>query len=644
MESLFLDNYKNQLIENVKVVRPNISDDELNRIIDESISNNKMIQDNKEIVHCTNDYEAIEEDVSLLELFDYILTEKPIITPFGTLFDQHNKSMNLNAKFIEFLTVERDIAKGKKFKAHNEGNIQRKNFYDKIQLSYKLLNNSYYGITGTPSSFFYDADVSPSVTYSGQLIIQTSIIAFERLLANNIKYNNLNDLLEFIKYCKLNANNNSYTALINNNLLNKIFIKKHIKNNLINFNIDDNILNDIINNLNNNEIYAVYYINNLLDFLNDVDIIKHYIEILLTKELFDPKNFDDETKAIFKEINELVDKFVVYNHNLFNLNEIVDNLKRKVITCCDTDSNFIYIKPFYDFIETHYDTESYAKENKNLEYTICNIIVTILSHYIQGQLNNMTYNCNLQPDYQKLIKMKSEFLFKRMMFTRNKKAYAGIITLQENNIINPSKFNITGLNIKKSTVNQRTREVLSDIVENKILRSESINRSEIVHEVIALEKEISVSLQKGEITFLKPDKVNKFSSYKAPFTLQSVRGSLLWNELYPDNLIVPPTKINTVKLKEKLTFEEISDLVDDKEILDAINRVIFKKLELAKYGLSVIALPKSIEKIPEWIIPLIDIDTIVEDNVNNCTVIFNSLDIRLMKYNNKEYYSTFINF
>ena len=51
------------------------------------------------------------------------------------------------------------------------------------------------------------------------------------------------------------------------------------------------------------------------------------------------------------------------------------------------------------------------------------------------------------------------------------------------------------------------------------------------------------------------------------------------------------------------------------------------RIDISKYGFDVIAIPKSAERIPDYIIPLIDFDTMVDNNASSMNIILTSLGI-----------------
>ncbi len=251
--------------------------------------------------------------------------------------------------------------------------------------------------------------------------------------------------------------------------------------------------------------------------------------------------------------------------------------------------------------------------------------------------------------------MKNEFLYQRMLLTTNKKNYAGRVLLQEGRpVAEKDSLDIKGLSIKKSNVNKNVGDAMQNILEENILKAREINISTILKDLNGIENTIKDSFNKGELTYSKPDKSNEPSTYKTPYQIQSVRGIIIWNALYPDKEITYPAQVNLIKLKINslidLDFDKILDALDgDKEeaerIFNVVDETIYQNEDLNHYGFSVIAIPKTEKKIPKWLIPFIDLDTITYDSLNNFNVILGSIGIKTVGNTvAKQYYSNIIDF
>jgi hypothetical protein len=331
----------------------------------------------------------------------------------------------------------------------------------------------------------------------------------------------------------------------------------------------------------------------------------------------------------------------VYDYSVYDRYERSLNDERNAVLVVDTDSNFLNLDSWCSYINEKFN----VTDSQEFKSSIINIMIYILGKYIQIALNRLTDNCNLSIEKQPIINMKSEFFYKRIMLTSNKKQYVGLNTITEGNILPKPKVDMKGLSIKKVNVNLRSREYFKKIIEEDILKSEKIDLSKILSLFNDYENEIRTSLMNGELTFSTPSKINEIQSYKMPYSIGSVRGAIVYNQLFPDAPIVPPSKVNTVKLKG-FTLEDLKPIYNTSEY-DIIKEIIFdsKELELSKHGFKIISIPKNIVKLPEWIIPLIDVEEIVSDNVRTGIIVLESLGIKIMTLlKNKDYYSNIIDF
>jgi len=637
--STFVQKYKRDMLATLTKLKPDVPRETLEELIDKQIEENQKLNSDEKNVTIRNNYENVESEYTLLDVLDFYEDKKPIMTGYGVMFKQHEKAMNLSASFVEWLMSERKVAKKAQFAALNEGDVAKESFYEMMQKTFKLLNNSYYGATGEKNSQFYNPVIPASVTYTGYSIITTSILAFESFLSNNIHYDNFNDLCIYINNCLENTNKEMKIL----DVLDKENVKKkqdllNKLNELMDIELtkeEKSDLKNLINGLDKESVNRVYYKNNIYEFLEN-EKVKCYLENILQFEIIDPNEINDETKENLNSLWNLLEEFVVYDYQYWNRAERAFNMERSTILTVDTDSNFIALDSYVKWVHENID----LPDSDKLMYSIPNSAILFLAKFIQKELNRLTENCNVTKVKQPIINMKSEFLYSRLMLSRNKKQYCGQLELQEGNI--KRKIDMKGMSIKKANVNNRTRKVFTDMIEKKILNDPTINIAEILGIFKGFEDEIRNSLKNGEITFLTPGKCNDFDSYKNAYTVASARGSIIWNKLYPNNTIQTPAKVNLLKLK----INSITDLepIYGTEFFNRIQQEVFNDENLAHYGMDKICMPKSVTRIPEELIPFINYEDIIDDNIRVGNLLLESLGIKLMQYNNKEYYSTFISF
>lgn len=155
-------------------------------------------------------------------------------------------------------------------------------------------------------------------------------------------------------------------------------------------------------------------------------------------------------------------------------------------------------------------------------------------------------------------------------------------------------------------------------------------------------------------------------SYKTPDTIEAVRATILWNALEPEDTIVPPDKINIVKLNPDIatplgeisSLDEIPALATSPDISPELRDLIIRHpdkargiaktiynignqnksaIDISRFGMSCIAIPKSVDQIPDYLVPLIDYQSMVNNNMTNGYILLESLgiyvsDIKTVKY------------
>ena len=232
------------------------------------------------------------------------------------------------------------------------------------------------------------------------------------------------------------------------------------------------------------------------------------------------------------------------------------------------------------------------------------------------------------------------------MLTESKKNYSGIIFGQEGNILTKPKHDIKGLAIKKVNTNRKVREYYTDMILNDILLADEISIPTVFKHYNEFKNIIERSFLNGEISYSIPGKINPINTYEEPLRQQTVRGTLLWNELYPEDTINPPDKINYLKLKvphekDEYAFDVLCDIIDkDDEISNkekervksVIKELVYDDDSFAHYGLSVICFPKKIKKIPKWLSSIIALDEMIEANLKPGYKILKSLNSKVLSY------------
>lgn len=554
---------------------------------------------------------------------NYFINSDLVLTGYCTLFRNQNSATSIVSKALVYLLDIRSVYK-KEMVKYEQGSREY-DYYNLLQITYKILVNAYYGNLGLDVSIFYNPFIQNSVTFSGQDVITTAISTMESFLSNNNKFIDIEDIMEFVQ----NIKDEIYTIDILD-YVDHVITKDELYDYILSITenkIDNNLLIKIIDNLTDVERTKVYYKNNLIKLCQNKKTIDKYANNVLNEDGY---KTDD---SVIKAINDIV----LYNRILKDRFSRVITQTRKSVMVVDTDSNFLYLNPQ---VETVFDTLSLEKNNDN-NMRILLLFIDITTEALKRIFWSLTSSMGVPDDYKPIIRMKNEFVYSKLFTTKRKKQYAGWKLMQNGKMIRDDapeedKKDIKGLDIKKSTTTKHLREIFTNLLVDDILRSKKISLKEIREKYDNINDMIKQSILAGKTEFATPKTVKQASDYTFPERIPAYRGVYLWNILEKENEIAPDEKIYLFKLKY---IKDINDplMVDlsqknpDKYKL-LVNALFNENNKFAipfkKYlDKTVICAPKSIEVLPSYIIPLIDTSQMIRDNMRSGNPLLESLGI-----------------
>lgn len=278
-----------------------------------------------------------------------------------------------------------------------------------------------------------------------------------------------------------------------------------------------------------------------------------------------------------------------------------------------------------------------GKDDTNLTCNV-NTIMYLMTYLINETYIRQGIEFGVEDNYLSKINMKNEFLLKTLMLTNGKKHYASLVTMQEGVIFKEPEVDIKGLAIKKTNTNKNVRQKVTEILEESILKSDSVKVGDIVKGYKKLEQEIYQSLKNGEVKYVSPDSSNSASNYDSPYSIKAFRGVMLWNKLFPELEIFLPSKVYTLDLNIP-SFEAVKENIDDPKYL-AVFKDLFENnspLITNKGYISVLSMPREIEKIPDIFIPFIDITSQINKNIKSGLPILESAGGEVLPTSDFEY-------
>lgn len=584
-----------------------------------------------------NNYLGTSRDTTLLAMTEFFAKQKPILAGYGVLFKPHDKSANASAGLlIESLDNRNKIkAERKKYPQGSYEFLVR----DIGQGNEKVIANSYYGAAGADTSVFYNLYVAASTTGTGQALIATAETSFEALLEGNIKFFDLDECLLFIdRVVKTDMDMNFAVS----NPYSDDMIKLVVDRLLSQFR-DDQSNNDdyrtmltmIVSNLSKYDQLRLYFKNNLYVFLRDVSEVKELLTILCseTKSFRNPNKVPEEIEDTITTLWQYIFHNVCHIHPTRSRIVRDSQHTRFATVTQDTDSTMVTIAKYMELMLSQNLTNQVAAENEDeLDFICCNIMAYILTRYSQCFLERYCQDVNMPADQHKRINMKNEFYNLTMILTPKKKRYVSYTRLQEGQLIDPPMVKISGLDFIKSTTSDDVKSFFTSIIHDDILNVDEINVSSIIRKIKNFREILRSSFLNGELTYLNLVSAKEPEAYKKPYSQQAIKATIVWNAVEKNRLINLPEKIFIVKMDYK-TEKLFNDNIDRfGDVADIIRKEIFESPigEIAKGGITVVGIPQNIDRLPQWVIDTMDIDTMVDDIISKFNPILESLgDITL---------------
>ena len=519
--------------------------------------------------------------------------------------------------------------------------------YDRKQLSEKISANSIYGTFGNVVSFLFNKYTAPSVTGSGQSLISTTEQAFESFLANNTLFNNINECFTFLT----NVLSEEYTmdsSFLIDVSIDQVFTR--LVNTFYRYQESyTELLYAFLSTLTQDQLNKIYYKNNLYEFSNHPNITSLLVSIVRnTGEFKDPNKIPESSREYLEELWKYYKEFVLYNYSPINRIQRLKHDKRKVVLTIDTDSNFLNLNPWVQYMFDNIIDPDYRNDNRDreeLRFIAVNTMAFVITNMMNTVLGRYTKDANIPKDYRHYINIKNEFLMSRVVLASKKKRYFSSIRLREGDEIWPEKLDVKGHDFMKSTATVETKAKFVDIIKRRILGVKDIDVVAILNDIEDFEDEIIRSLKDGDKKYLIPVSVKELEAYSEPLKMQGVRAVIAWNYFYPNLEIDLPTKLDIVKLtlNEEKSINRLR--MENPEMFKILNDKILNNPDkrISDKGLAVIAIPRNVDKIPEWLIPYIDYDTIAYNVLNKFYPVLESLGLDTIKTSKKEYFSNILN-
>ena len=309
-----------------------------------------------------------------------------------------------------------------------------------------------------------------------------------------------------------------------------------------------------------------------------------------------------------------------------------------------TNEVFVNCNPLLQFVigTVLQDGEKLKEKDDTFEMRMMNVIVCLVDVGIKDTLANYLCTVNVPMSDRKFVLMKNEFHYSTIVTTFAMKSYFGLQLRQEKVMLNPPKLDVKGVNFFKSTSSKHTTDfIYDDILMGEILKPKDgkIKIKRILSKIHRYEDEMADRIKAGDMGYLKTSiRVKSSDGYARPMSIGQYKAVYVWNKICEQkDLIELPGTVTLVKVKIRKKedivpladypgmFEKFSALFEDPNLLKA--RETSKGTVYDFTGIKSIALPGTFDEVPEWLLSIIDVETLIQDNMKLFVQLYSPLGL-----------------
>ena len=630
--------YKKKMIETIETIYNGKIDHDW--IVNYVNQITKEAENTQLLAHCRNLYK-----------YQFHFTRDPNFIP-NEIEDKHLNILanglyteNFNPAVFKILNEwmdERSKYKKKMLACKNAGDMDGYREYNAKQNKKKANTNAIYGASTMSKGWISNIDMGGAITAQARNFISEQVWCIERFLGSNYAFYNINEIFAFItKLFEIKKKIFTPEVL---SLLDYIPTPDDCRKRFIQITIDVPRLRKDLKDMQQSVFLmfemmedwkrvAFYYANNPLELIAKnqkmFNNMKTFID--MDVEFINPYEIPEEMNAPMKEFFYYMQTFC-YASIIVSERVLKYQTKfRKVCVIGDTDSTMpSFSKVTSDIFRIFgYDPETVDEKTR---IRIIMIIVSLTTDLLDKCCENYV-NCTNSdhPENQFYMKMKNEFFFPIVVLFPGKKNYIGLQTIQEGKMIPESmQLAITGAALGASSLNEYVISHILELIENVVLRSKQYNPLEMVRGVNAIKDHIRDAILSGDKTFGIYKRFSGLNTLKDPEKMSVARAACIWNDLYPDDFIAPGDAVYLFDT-DLITEEDLERMpAGNDEIKERIRTVVYRSrgnLDYAHFGLKSFAIPANGDhtRLPDWIIPYINVTSIVEKHVKPITTLYPSL-------------------
>ena len=610
----------------------------------------------------------------ILDYIQSVQNERQVLAPSFTTYLHPSVRKSLHSEFISTNINARKQDKKQMFYYTQIGDKEKADYYDNMQATRKIFNNSLSGAYASKSTILYNPSAHYTLTSITRCLASIGNAVTESIVSGNKIFIDPDSVINYLTCILANTDFKAFQAVMTkyeiyypnvDDVMSMI-----VRSTEWFWNIPSKLeyIRSYVSKFTPLELAAVLYTNDLYHFrkhnpvmtqrflealsciktgystpetqLNDIyntqegvishvhnicaDIIRgkaiEYEKMVGTEDMDMLSSTAKYIAETLTEYKDFISALMVTNTPPVNI-AYIKELMRRCIVLSDTDST---CATYDEWVEWYYARQDTTIGNPiAIASSVMTIATQILDHYIKMLAGNM----NIDIGRVESLKMKNEFFWNNFVTMNASKHYFADVAIKEGNVYKDPKLELKGVHLIASNVSPRYRDIGHGIINDirKTLREgKLLDLHGYITQVANVERDIIQRIKNADTSVLSIDKIKDLKAYKDGVEhpeLTPYVHHMLWRDVFQSKYGDPgePTYM-IVKVPSTLDspskMQAYLDGLEDRELAERFSKFLVRH---KKKNFGTFRVPLSllgVNGLPDEINRCVDYKRIVKDNCN----------------------------
>jgi len=615
---------------------------------------------------------------SLRDYINHIRKDEIVVVPSLTTYVHPSIKKSIHANFLDTNIALRKSDKKNAFKFKQLGDNDKFIYFNTLQKTRKIFNNSLSGAYASKSTILYSASAHYSLTSTTRVVASIGNAITESIVAGNKQYkdpdvtynflltiiSNTDDSViktidkyslykptpeEVLTVIKRSSDHYWLDEVKESKILELLKACTHYELANILYNNDlwdmmlfnDSLVKDLIDGMADSTILNIDNPKEILDKADPgiLNLAYHTLSYKLAGVEINFNKLDNETLVAIascvintnntlKKYNDLIRTFFMTNILPPTVGYIKDML-RDCIVLSDTDST---CGSYDQWIKWRFGDIVFNEKAVAFSAAVMTINTQVMDHYIKTFAGRM----NVDKGSMDVLAMKNEYFWDVFVCTNVSKHYFANVKIQEGNVFAKSDLELKGVHLIASKASKKVRDIGVDMM-LEILRTVGENKKIKLHDLATriadLEREIIKDIENGNIDIYDLEKIKEENAYKLEAAKSPYLHHMLWEEVFsakygvsnqPQYMVL---KIPTI-LDRRSRVEKFISEIEDIEIKTKLDTFLkkFKKDSLGTFRVP-LTVAAGDGGIPTEILQVVDKKRVILTSLNMLYIIITSIGL-----------------